>query len=143
MAHAAKRSRAGRPAFRPAFRPGYTLIEFLAVMVIIGILGGLAIPSYFDWDAHARAAADEASIAAIRTALVLAHTDHAARDAPDTQWIDEVKDIAALMENGKLPAGIVIVGGKLEDMRGNTYALTAETATSPAVLELESMGVGS
>jgi prepilin-type N-terminal cleavage/methylation domain-containing protein len=139
MAHAMKRDRAGRPAFRP----GYSLIEFLAVMVIIGILGGLAIPSYFDWDAQARAAADEASIAAIRTALLLAHTEHAATGAPTTAWIDQVKDIAALMENGKLPAGIVIVGGKLEDMRGNTYVLTPETATSPAILELETMGAGS
>ncbi len=120
---------------------GFTLIELLATMMVIAVLGGVAMSRYFDWSDQAREA-DESSMAGIRTALQLAYMDHRVRRAPAGEWITSINDIASVMQTRQLPHGITITGGQLEDQRGNKFDLTAETATDPAILELDSGGGG-
>jgi len=113
---------------------GFTLIELIAVIVVLAILAGVALPRYFDYSDDAKESADEGAIGGIRTALNLAHLDHRVNDAPQSRWINSLDDIAPVMEGGALPEGITIENDVLIDQRGNTYTLTPETRTSPALL---------
>lgn len=112
----------------------FTLIELIAVVVILAVLVGIALPKYFDHSAAARDAADAGAIAGMNTALRLAYIDHRMTEAPAGLWINDVNDIAAIMNHGFLPEGITIASGKIVDQRGNSYTLAVETAANAATL---------
>ena len=50
-------------------RNGFTLIELIIVMVILGIMAAVAVPRYLDSIANAEASAEDAVISAIRAGL--------------------------------------------------------------------------
>ncbi|HWB19028.1 MAG TPA: prepilin-type N-terminal cleavage/methylation domain-containing protein [Phycisphaerales bacterium] len=120
----------------------FTLIELLAVIAVLAILVGVVLPKYFDHSSQAKTSADAASIAGITTALQTAYAQHRMTDASSSEWVTDVTDIASVMETGILPNGIVVSGSDLQDQSGNTYTLTAETATSPAALTQDTGGSG-
>ena len=113
----------------------FTLIEVLIVVVILGILAGIALPKFFDFSDEARAAADNASIGGIKTSLVTVYMYHRRNESPSGEWITSVNDIPSVMMTGNLPAGMSIVGPNLVDQRGNLYTLDPETASQPARLQ--------
>ena len=128
-----------RGARRHSTRSGFTLIELIAVMVILAVLVGLALPRYVNWGNDAQIAADDASIAGIQTALDLAFHQHRLIDSSPGQWVADVASIKEVLETGALPHGLVegitSSGPKLMGQVGNTYSFTPETATTPARLD--------
>ena len=54
---------------KPTSRNGFTLIELIIVMVILGIMAAVAVPRYLDSIANAEESAEDAVISAIRAGL--------------------------------------------------------------------------
>jgi len=58
-------------------KKGFTLIELIMVIVILGILGAIAIPKYVDLAGNARSSAGIGAAGAIRAALAIKYADNA------------------------------------------------------------------
>lgn len=61
-------------------KSGFTLVELIVVIAILGILAGIAVPAYSGYIKKANEAADYAQLDAIKTAVVFAYTDKHVND---------------------------------------------------------------
>jgi MSHA pilin protein MshA len=50
-------------------RTGFTLIELIAVIVVLAILAGVALPKYFDYSAQARASSCKGTLGGVRSGV--------------------------------------------------------------------------
>jgi len=90
------------PTTARPIRRSFTLIELMAVVVVLAILVGVAVPRFLDHSARARRAAMTSTIAAVQEGLAMMHLAYAAGqtaglppDSNGNNYPDHLGDVAA------------------------------------------------
>jgi prepilin-type N-terminal cleavage/methylation domain-containing protein len=103
---------------------GFTLIEVLSVVVIIGILAAVAIPTYNNYITKSREKAAEAAIAEVKSRLSLAYARYLLQEGSKPDTIGDISDL-----DDSLPA----TSGGTVDMENYTVTMSGQNGTQASI----------
>lgn len=88
---------------RTSARRAFTLIELIAVMVVLAVLAGVAIPKYFNYADRAKSSALSGSIGGVRTGVANFFADSSFNGTAAYPTLAELTTIGTVMQE-ELPA---------------------------------------
>lgn len=116
---------------------GFTLIELVMVIVILGILAAVAVPRFMDLSGSAQTAATDAVSASLSSASSMNAAACKVKNAGALPSITTCAGVAALLEGGALPNGYAAGGAApfctVTHLATNTVANWTMTPTAATV----------
>ncbi len=98
------------PAPRPGAAPGYTILEALVVLAIVGILAGALVPLLFDTRKRDRAEETDRQLRALKEAIVGRRTPSEAASERSYGFVGDLGQLPDSLEQLVVPDGLPVFG---------------------------------
>lgn len=82
---------------------GFTLVELIAVIVVLAILSGIAVPKYIDYSARAKSAALQGALGGIRTGIAQYFADQSVTATAAYPTLTQLTTVGTVMQE-QIPA---------------------------------------
>lgn len=79
-------------------RRAFTLIELIAVIVVLAILSGVALPRFFDYSAKAKESACRGALGGVRSAIASFYSNSAVNGSPVYPTIAQLRTAGTVMQ---------------------------------------------
>ena len=126
------RCRSGRKRRRPLGEEGFTLLEMLLVICIIGVLAAVAVPKFSQSMTLANTSKIQADLSTLNTAVGL----YRAEKGVDPKTLDQLKEYVVNLDALKPPSGKYFLRDKTDAQQaGASYALKEVNGELQATLD--------
>ena len=106
----------------------FTLIELIAVIVVLAILSGIAIPKYFDYAARAKESATKGALGGVRSSIANFYANSAVNGTPTYPTLAQLTTVGTVCQEA-IPDNPYKTSNAV---RAATWATTPPVSTSAA-----------